>query len=78
MFVYNKKEVNNINIVKTVKLKSQITSIVEVYCKIAFLEFFDINRNLAIFESEDKTKTIEKKKKKSRLDILFNYLSTTI
>ena len=74
----DKKEVNNINIVKTVKLRNQITNIVEACCKIALLEFFDINRNLTILESEDKTETIAETETKSQLDILFDYLSATI
>jgi len=76
--VYNKKEVNNKNTIKFLKLQKQLFNIIDTCCKIAFLRFFDINRNLEIVESENKIETIAKSETESRSDNLFKFLLTTI
>jgi hypothetical protein len=63
--VCDKKEVNDKNIIKALKLQKRLFNIIDACCKIALLRFFDVNRNLEMIKFRNKIKIIAKLEVKS-------------
>lgn len=76
--VCDEEEVDDKTAIKFLKLKSQITNIIEACGKVALLGVFDMDRNLAILESEDETEATAEREAKPRLGASLDLLPTAI